>query len=89
MTGAIRPVDAIIPMRNGTESFSADSPAFFNDMGAGDDVIPADNPTGRDNNHGFEGFTVSSDGKTAYVLLQAAANQEGGLASQTERYVRI
>jgi hypothetical protein len=46
-------------------------------------------PTGRDNNHGFEGLTVTGDGKTLYVLLQAAANQEGGLSKQTERYSRI
>lgn len=87
MIGAIRPPDAIIPMRNGTESLSADSPPFYVNNGTGDDVSPADNPTGRDNNHGFEGLTISADGKTLYVLLQAAANQEGGLAKQTERYV--
>lgn len=87
MIGAIRPPDAIIPMRNGTESFSADSPTFYASKGAGDDVIPADNPTGRDNNHGFEGLTI--DGNNLYVLLQAAANQEGGLSKQTERYARL
>ena len=87
MIGAIRPPDAFIPMRNGTESFSADSPTFYASMGAGDDVIPANNPTGRDNNHGFEGLTV--DGNNLYVLLQAAANQEGGLDKQTERYARL
>lgn len=26
---------------------------------------------------GFEGLSVSADGKTLYALLQAAANQEG------------
>jgi hypothetical protein len=52
MTAAIRPVEAIIPKRNGTDSFSADSPAFYVNNGTGDDVSPADNPTGRDNNHG-------------------------------------
>jgi hypothetical protein len=87
MIGAIRPPDAFIPMRNGTESFSADSPTFYASMGAGDDVIPANNPTGRDNNHGFEGLTI--DGNNLYVLLQAAANQEGGLNKQTERYARL
>ena len=88
MIGAIRPPDAFIPMRNGTESFSADSPTFYGGtMGAGDDVIPANNPTGRDNNHGFEGLTI--DGNDLYVLLQAAANQEGGLNKQTERYARL
>lgn len=87
MIGAIRPPAAIIPMRNGSESFSADSPTFYDDES--DDVTPADGPTGRNNNHGFEGLAVSGDGKTLYVLLQAAANQEGGLEKQTERYARL
>ncbi|TEY78300.1 hypothetical protein BOTCAL_0050g00320 [Botryotinia calthae] len=89
MVAAIRPPDAFIPMRNGSESFSADSPYYYPDQGSGDDVSPADNPTGRDNNHGFEGLSISSDGKTLYTLLQAANNQEGGLKSQTERYTRF
>lgn len=87
MIGAIRPPDAFIPTRNGTESFSADSPTFYS--GESDDVSPADGPTGRNNNHGFEGLTVTGDGKTLYVLLQAATNQEGGLEKQTERYTRL
>ncbi|KAG6360289.1 hypothetical protein INS49_011346 [Diaporthe citri] len=86
---AIRPPEAIIPKRNGSDSFSADSPPAYEDDGSGDDVIPADNPTGRNNNHGFEGLSASADGRTLYLLLQAAANQEGGLSSQTERYTRF
>lgn len=49
---AIRPPEAIIPKRNGSDSFSADSPRAYVDDGSGDDVSPADNPTGRNNNHG-------------------------------------
>ncbi len=52
MVTAIRPPEAIIPKRNGTDSFSADSPAYYDNEGAGDDVSPADGPTGRNNNHG-------------------------------------
>ncbi|QSZ32983.1 hypothetical protein DSL72_002567 [Monilinia vaccinii-corymbosi] len=89
MISAIRPPDAFIPMRNGSESFSANSPYNYPNQGVGDDVSPADNPTGRSNNHGFEGLSVSQDGKTLYALLQAANNQEGGLAKQTERYSRF
>jgi hypothetical protein len=89
MVAAIRPADVMIPMRNGTESFSADSPPYFDNKGAGDDVYPADNPTGRDNNHGFEGLTVTGDGNTLYALMQAALNQEGGTGKQTERYTRL
>ncbi|KAL3425824.1 hypothetical protein PVAG01_02615 [Phlyctema vagabunda] len=88
MLAAIRPPAAIIPLRNGTDSFSADSPTFY-EGGDGDDVIPAENPTGRNNNHGFEGLTVSGDGKVLYALLQAATNQDGGLESQTQRYTRL
>lgn len=51
MTTAIRPPEAIIPKRNGSDSFSADSPPRYDDHDE-DDVSPADNPTGRNNNHG-------------------------------------
>lgn len=90
MIAAIRPVDAIIPMRNGTQSWSADSPTVYEQAaGIKDDVIPAETETGRNNNHGFEGLTVTGDGKNLFVLLQAATDQEGGLNSQTERYTRL
>ena len=43
----IRPPDAYIPVRNDSVSFSADSaPIYDPDF----EVIPSDNPTGRDNN---------------------------------------
>ena len=87
MIAAIRPPDAFIPRRNGSESFSSDSPA--RGSGLVHDVFPADNPTGRHNNRGFEGLTVSSDGKTLWALLQSSLNQEGGLSRSTERYVRL
>lgn len=89
MTAAIRPPDAIIPMRNGSESFSADSPYYYHNMGAGDDVSPADGPSGRNNNHGFEGLTTSADGTQLYFLLQAATNQDGGTTKQTEQNTRF
>ncbi|KAI9751661.1 MAG: hypothetical protein M4579_005966 [Chaenotheca gracillima] len=86
MIEAIRPNDAILPRRNGSVSFSADSPPVFNL----DEVIDPENPdTGRANNQGFEGLTISDDGRTLYVLLQSAADQEGGLAKQTNRYSRL
>jgi hypothetical protein len=61
-------------MRNGTESFSGDA---------------ADNPTGRSNNRGFEGMAVTGDGRNLYLLLQTAANQEGGLKNPSRRYSRL
>ena len=87
MIGAIRPPNVFIPMRNGTESFSANSPTFESG-GEGDVVYPPNNPTGRQNNAGFEGLAASGDGKTLFALLQAATNNEGGLEKQTRRYVR-
>lgn len=50
MIGAIRPPDALIPRRNGSESFSADSPPIY---APNLEPIPEDNPTGRNNNQGF------------------------------------
>lgn len=44
---AIEPPAAFVPMRNNTVSFSADSPPFYD---PDYEVIPSDNPTGRDNN---------------------------------------
>ena len=44
---AIRPPDAFIPLRNGSASFSADSPPLYDPNLKAD---PSDNPTGRDNN---------------------------------------
>lgn len=41
MTAAIRPPDAYIPLRNGSESFSADSPPLYDQTLV---PIPADNP---------------------------------------------
>ena len=75
MIQAIRPPEAYIPRRNGTVSFSADSPPFYD---PNETISPADTTTGRDNNQGFEGLTVSEDGKSLFALLQSALDQEGG-----------
>ena len=75
MIRAIQPPQAYLPRRNGTLSFSADSPPFYD---PNETIIPADTETGRDNNQGFEGLTISRDGKTLYSLLQSALDQEGG-----------
>ena len=75
MEKAVRPPPAYIPQRNGTDSFSADSPPFYDPSFT---VTPANTVSGRDNNQGFEGLTVSTDGKTLYALMQSALDQEGG-----------
>ncbi|KAK5123335.1 hypothetical protein LTR85_002766 [Meristemomyces frigidus] len=86
MIGAIRPPNAIIPLRNSSESFSADSPPIYAPELA---PIPADNPTGRDDNQGFEGLTTNPEGTRLYTLLQSATNQEGGLKSKNSRNARF
>ncbi|KAH0363918.1 3-phytase, partial [Aureobasidium melanogenum] len=86
MIQAIRPPDAYIPLRNGTESFSADSPPICDP----DEVITPEDPTqGRANNQGLEGLTASPDGKHLYALMQSALNQEGGLKKKNRRYARL
>ncbi|MCJ1482125.1 hypothetical protein MMC06_002287 [Schaereria dolodes] len=76
MTLAIHPPEAYIPRRNGTISFSADSPPYYN---PNETIISADTTTGHDNNQGFEVLTVSDDGKLLYALIQFTLDQEGGL----------
>ncbi|TKA65185.1 hypothetical protein B0A55_10750 [Friedmanniomyces simplex] len=86
MIGAIRPPNAFIPLRNNSESFSADSPPIYDPSL---DPIPADNPTGRDNNQGLEGLTTNPAGTRLYTLMQSALNQEGGLKNKNSRNSRF
>jgi hypothetical protein len=86
MIQAIRPPDAYIPRRNGTESFSADSPPIFN---PNEIIIPANVDSGRSNNQGFEGLTLSSDGKKLFALLQSALGQEGGPNNPNRKQARL
>ncbi|KAJ9144916.1 Outer membrane autotransporter protein [Pleurostoma richardsiae] len=86
MIGAVRPPDAILPLRNGTVSFSADSPPLYDPSL---EPTPTDPTQGRQNNQGFEGLTISPDGKTLYTLLQSAAEQEGGAGKTTRRDTRF
>ena len=83
---AIAPPGAYIPHRNGSVSFSANSPPFYNPSRT---VIPADPENGRNNNQGLEGLTVSADGNTLYALLQSALNQEGGPNNPYRRQARL
>lgn len=86
MIQAIRPPNAYIPLRNETESFSADSPPVYN---PDEEITPEDPTQGRANNQGLEGLTASSDGKHFYALMQSALNQEGGLKKKNRRYARL
>jgi hypothetical protein len=84
MRAAIRPPDAFIPLRGGKESFSSNNP------GPGADAPrPADPASGRQNNQGFEGLTVTPDGKTLVAILQSATRQDGGNSAATRQHTRM
>jgi hypothetical protein len=73
LSSVIRPPEAIVPKRNGSDSFASNNP------GPGQPApTPADPTTGRQNNQGLEGLSLSPDGKTLFALLQSAARQDGG-----------
>jgi len=83
---AIQPPQAYLPRRNDTISFSSDTPPLYNPDEA---PIPEDTETGRADNQGLEGLTVSPDGKTLYALMQSALDQEGGPEKQTKQPARM
>jgi len=84
MLSAIRPPDAFIPMRNGTQNFSSNNP------GPGAQApSPKDPDTGRQNNQGFEGMARTPDGKFLVVILQSATRQDGGNTPETRQNTRI
>ena len=73
LISAIRPPEAITPKRGGADSFASNNP------GPGQAApVPANPTTGRQNNQGLEGLSVSPDGRTLFALLQSAARQDGG-----------
>jgi hypothetical protein len=86
MIQAIRTPDAFIPLRNGTESFSAASPPIYDQNYK---ITPEDPSTGRANNQGLEALTSSPDGKYMYTMLQSATIQDGGSKSSTRRNTRL
>lgn len=73
LLSAIRPPSALIPIRNGTDNFASNNP------GPGQSTpVPADPVTGRQNNQGLEGLTLTPDGRYLAALLQSATRQDGG-----------
>jgi hypothetical protein len=75
LLGAIHAPHAFIPLRNGVENFSSANPPKGRAA-----PKPKDPEIGRQNNQGFEGLSMSADGKQLYVLLQSATIQDGGKA---------
>ncbi|TKX24454.1 hypothetical protein C1H76_3061 [Elsinoe australis] len=86
MVSAIKPPDAFIPQRNGTTSYNSNTAPFFDQDF---EVVPEDPTVGRANNQGFEGLTISDDGKTLYILLQSATIQDGGSKNVNRRNTRF
>lgn len=86
MISAIQPPDAYLPRRNGSISFSANSPPIY---APDQKPVPADTESGRNNNQGLEGLTISEDGKTLYALMQSALNQEGGPSNPNRKQARL
>lgn len=86
MIQAIRTPDAFVPLRNGTDSFSAASPPIYDQ----DFKIKPENPSsGRGNNQGLEALTTSPDGKYLYTMLQSATIQDGGSSNSKRRNTRF
>jgi len=79
MTGAIRPPDAFVPMRGGKVMFSAGETA------------KGEPETGRQNNQGFEGMSLTPDHKHLLVISQSALMQDVDPANikTTRRNVRL
>ncbi|KAH6618248.1 esterase-like activity of phytase-domain-containing protein [Chaetomium sp. MPI-SDFR-AT-0129] len=86
MVAAIQPPDAILPIRNGEVSFNSNTPPIYDPNQIPD---PEDPTHGRQNNQGFEGLTISPDGKSLYVMLQSAAEQDGGNKGSKKRNTRL
>jgi hypothetical protein len=75
-----------VPKRQGGDSFSSNNP------GKGQPVPePLDPASGRQNNQGFEGLSLSPDGKKLFTLLQSATRQDGGKkrGGTSRRYSRL
>jgi hypothetical protein len=84
MLSAIRPPEAFIPKRGGKDSFSSNNP------GPGEPPVEPPNPaTGRQNNQGFEGVSLTPDGRYLVAVLQSATRQDGGDKPETRQNTRM
>ena len=83
MISATAPPAAFLPMRHGAVNFSSNNP------GPGETAPDPKDPTsGRQNNQGFEGMSLTPDGKFLIVVLQSATRQDGGDSSSTRQNTR-
>jgi len=83
MLAATAPPAALLPMRKGAVNFSSNNP------GPGESAPDPKDPTsGRQNNQGFEGMSLTPDGKFLIAVLQSATRQDGGDSSSTRQNTR-
>ena len=85
LLAAIRPPEAFVPKRNGKDQFASNNPGP-----GGQQADPPNPETGRQNNQGFEGLTLTPPGsKFLVVALQSATRQDSGTSPETRRYTRL
>jgi hypothetical protein len=84
MLSAIRPPEAFIPKRNSRDSFASNNPA--RGVAA---PIPPDPEFGRVNNQGFEGLSLTPDGRFLVAILQSATRQDSGSTPQSRQNTRM
>jgi hypothetical protein len=83
LMSATQPPAALLPMRNGSVNFASNNP------GPGASAPdPKDPETGRQNNQGLEGMSLTPDGRFLIAVLQSATRQDGGDSGSTRENTR-
>jgi hypothetical protein len=82
--GALPVAASVRPLRNGVTDYSSNNPSSGQPA-----PTPANPSYGRSNNQGFEGLSLSPDGRTLFVALQSAARQDGGTSPATRDTTRL
>ncbi len=83
LISATQPPQALVPMRKGEANFGSNNP------GPGESApSPKDPDTGRQNNQGLEGMSMTPDGKFLIAVLQSATRQDGGDSGATRENTR-
>ena len=80
LIGALPVAASVRPLRNNVTDYSSNNPTQGQSA-----PVPANPSYGRSNNQGFEGLSLSPDGKTLFVCLQSAARQDGAATSAANR----
>lgn len=83
LVSATQPPKALLPMRKGEINFASNNPGV-----GGKTPDPKDPETGRQNNQGLEGMSMTPDGKFVIALLQSAPRQDGGDSGSTRMNTR-